>query len=315
MDIAEVKQTLRGPMIPVITNLNHDLSVDHEAIRENVRYVVDRGIVRGQGVLLAVGAGGDFPMLSVRQRKQAARTIVAAAAGQTPVVVGTQDTNPAVSVELARWAEGIGAYGIQVSPPYYFSPSEADIEATFRAIHDATDTLALMVYNTWWEGVDMSLDFIDHLATALPRVASLKWSTARRGGAYMRGVARFADRLAVVDNHGMQVMSHMLGGTGYITHLATVWPEHDLAVWQLLEAGDYAAAQRKITAVNWKWYSFRVTMGRRTGGESATVKAALELCGRPGGPALLPSRALDAAEREELRRLLLDIGVPTVQGA
>ncbi len=36
INIDEVKRLLRGPMIPVITNLNNDLSVDHGAIRENV---------------------------------------------------------------------------------------------------------------------------------------------------------------------------------------------------------------------------------------------------------------------------------------
>jgi len=44
------------------------------------------------------------------------------------------------------------------------------------------------------------------------------------------------------------------------------------------------------------------------------VKAALELCGRPGGPSRLPSRALTVAERTELRELLLRIGVPSVVG-
>ena len=58
VDIAKAKERFRGPMIPVITNLNEDLSVDHGAIHENVRYVVDRGIICGSGVLLAVGAGG-----------------------------------------------------------------------------------------------------------------------------------------------------------------------------------------------------------------------------------------------------------------
>ena len=57
MQITDVKETLRGPMIPVITNLNNDLTIDQSAIRDNVRYVVDRGIVTGHGVLLAVGAG------------------------------------------------------------------------------------------------------------------------------------------------------------------------------------------------------------------------------------------------------------------
>lgn len=311
MDIDEVKRTLRGPMIPVITNLKEDLSVDHAAIRENVRYIVERGVVRGHGVLLAVGAGGDFPVLSVQERKATARTIVEAAAGETPVLVGAQDTDPAVSIALARWAEAIGAYGIQLAPTYYYEPSDEDIAKLFQAVHDATERVAIMIYNTWWEGYDMSLEQVECLA-ALPRCVSLKWSTPGGAGTYVRGVARFADRVAVVDNQGLWVMTHLLGGTGVITHLATVWPEHDLAVWKLLEAGDYRAAQERITTVNWPWLEFREKMARRTGSESPTVKAALELCGRPGGPTRLPSRALSANEHAELRELLQRIGVPGV---
>ena len=108
MNIADVKQTLRGPLIPVITNLKDDLSIDHDAIRKNVEYVVERGIVKGQGVLLAVGAGGDFPILSVAERKSVAKTIQDAAAGRTPVLVGAQDTNVNVMVEMAKWADEIG---------------------------------------------------------------------------------------------------------------------------------------------------------------------------------------------------------------
>ena len=34
MNLDVVKQTLRGPMIPVMTNLNGDLSIDHAAITD-----------------------------------------------------------------------------------------------------------------------------------------------------------------------------------------------------------------------------------------------------------------------------------------
>ena len=165
MDIREVKQILCGPMIPVITHLKADLSVDPVAIEAEVNYLVEHGIRSGQGVLLAVGAGGDF---------------------------------------------------------------------------------------------------------------------------------------------------NMLGGTGFITHLATIWPEHDIAVWKLLETGDYVAAQQKIMAVNWLWGEFRAKMARRTSGESPPVKAALDLVGRYGGPSRLPSRSLTQAEREELRQLLLQMGVVAI---
>ena len=310
MPVEEVKRTLRGPMIPVITNFNEDLSVDHAAIRENVGCVLERGIARGRGVLLALGAGGDFPMLSVAERREVARTIVDSA-GDVPVLVGAQDTNPQVSIEMARWGEEIGAYGIQLGPSYYYESSDEDCLRLFEAVHEATSHLAIMIYNTFWEGYNMSLDQVARLAE-LPRCVALKWSQPE-SNPYLHGVARFSDQLAVVDNQGMQVMNHLLGGTGYITHLCTIWPEHDLAVWNLLEAGDYASAQRKLTSTNWPWVEFRAKVWRRTGAESPVVKAALEICGRPGGPSRLPTRSLDGAERAELRELLLRLEVPDVK--
>ena len=58
--------------------------------------------------------------------------------------------------------------------------------------------------------------------------------TALKGSAFAQGLAPKPLDILV------------LGGTGFITHLATVWPEHDISVWQLLQAGDYRAAQQKI---------------------------------------------------------------------
>jgi dihydrodipicolinate synthase/N-acetylneuraminate lyase len=246
------------------------------------------------------------------ERKSAAEAIVDAAAGEVPVLVGAQGANINVVVEMAQWAEQIGAYGIQVSPGYYYASSDEDCLRVFQAVHDGTENIAIMIYNTHWEGYNMSLDQLAQLAE-LPRCAALKWSTSQGSGVYLRGVARFADRLAVVDNQGLQVMNHLMGGTGYITHLATIWPEHDLETWRLLEAGDYRAAQQRISEVNWPWGDFRSKMWKRTGAESPVVKAALELCGRPGGPSRLPTRSLTDEERAELRELLACIGVPDLK--
>ena len=311
MTPADARRTICGPLIPVITHYRDDLSVAHDAIRENVEYVVDRGVRTGSGVLLAAGAGGDFPMLTLAERKAVSETVVRAAGGRTPVLVGAQDTNPAVSVELARFAEDIGAWGIQLAPGFYYESSPDDAYRLFEAVHEATGTLGIMIYNTYWEGYDMTLDDVERLA-ALPRCAALKWSTARGVGEYQRGVERFRDRLAVIDNYGLQGLTHMLGGRGYITHLCTVWPEHDLEVFRLLEAGDYVTAQERLRTVNGPWYEFRGRMWRRTGAESPVVNAALELTGRKGGPSRLPTRRLDESEREELRTLLAEIGVPGV---
>jgi dihydrodipicolinate synthase/N-acetylneuraminate lyase len=311
MNTAEVKATLRGPMVPILTHYKNDLSIDHAAIRENVGTIVGRGVVHGSGVLLAAGAGGDFPMLTLDERKQVAKTVVEAAAGRTPVVVGAQDTSVANSIALARWAEEIGAYAIQLSPAYYYAANEETAWRVFESVHETTKSIVIMAYNTHWEGYDMPPDLVGRLAE-LPRCRSLKWSTPA-GRDYERGVARFASSMAVVDNQGMYVMNHMLGGTGFISHLCTIWPEHELATWKLLEARDYTAAQKSITEITWVWNEQYGKLCGTTGAEGPGVKAALELCGRPGGPSRLPMRSANDEERTALRAALRRMGVPGVK--
>ena len=108
---ANGQEVVVGPQIPVITNLKDDLTLDLDGIRVNVDYLIEHGMVTGKGVLLAAGAGGDFDILTQDERKQVARTIVETADGRVPVIVGVQDSNPNVSIELAEYAESIGAYG------------------------------------------------------------------------------------------------------------------------------------------------------------------------------------------------------------
>ncbi len=311
MDVAAVKEVLCGPMIPVITNLKDDLSIDVDSIKFNVNYVIEHGIVTGQGVLLAVGAGGDFNMLTLAERQVAAQAIVEAANDRAPVIVGAQDTSVRNMIAMAQFAEGIGAYGIQISTPYYYPPSNEDALAVYNAVHDATSSIAIMAYNTHWHDYDFPFDVLDQLCE-LERIVSLKWSRPDNGTPYLKGVDRYADRLAIVDNAGMIIMNAMLGGTGFITHLATVWPENDVEIYRKLRAGDWLGAHEQIVRTLWPWREFRGKMSRVTSGEAPPVRAALELVGRPGGPSQLPSRSLNAEERAELRQLLADIGAPVV---
>ncbi len=306
------REVIVGPQIPVITNLKEDLSLDLEAIRFNVNFLVEHGMVTGKGVLLAVGAGGDFDVLNLEERKAAARAIVEAADGRVPVIVGIQDSNPRVSVELAHYAEALGAYGIQMSPPYYHGPSNEDVLQLYRRIHDATTRVGIMIYNTWWHNYNISFEVMDELLN-LERVVAIKWSHPGSPLDYSQGVKRYAHRLAIVDNAFMCVLTHLLGGHGFITHMATVWPEHELGIWELAQEGKYQEAIEIHSTDNYSWVDLRIKFGSRTSGESPIVKAALELTGRPAGPSRSPSRDLVPEERNELRRLLQDLGVPNVK--
>ena len=108
-------------------------------------------------------------------------------------------------------------------------------------------------------------------------------------------------------------IARMLGGIGFITHLATIWPEHDVALFRLMQEGRYTEALDGFRRVNWQWDAFRARIWKRSGGESNVVKAALEIVGRPGGPNRPPTRGFSDDERRELADILRRIGVPDVR--
>ncbi|MBQ42988.1 MAG: hypothetical protein CME15_11050, partial [Gemmatimonadetes bacterium] len=79
MDVQQAKAVFRGPMVSVATPFTPDFELDLEALRTNIRFMVERGVRQGQGVLLVAAAGGEFPMLSLEERKEVTRVSVEAA--------------------------------------------------------------------------------------------------------------------------------------------------------------------------------------------------------------------------------------------
>jgi len=308
---SDVHKILCGPMIPVVTHYNRDLSLDLAGLKDNLQYLMQHGIRNGSGCFLIGGAGGDFPMLSVSERTTLARTAAEASGGRVPIVLCAQATDERVTLEIARVAEDIGACAIQLSPPYYYHPSDEDVLRLFQKVSGVLKKCGIMVYNTFWEGYNLPFEVLDELVR-LEHVVSLKWSTPDGSSDFMRGVERYGQQIAIIDNAGMWPLTSMLGGSGFITHLATVWPEHDLQIYALTQAGEYKKAMDSMRTVNWPWEQFRGIIGGRTSGEAPVVKCALELCGRRGGPTRPPSRDLTEEERSDLRRVLAKIGAPVV---
>jgi len=248
-------------------------------------------------------------MLSVSERTALARAAAEVLGGQVPIVLCAQATDERVILEIAHVADDIGACAVQLSAPFYYHPSDEDVLRLFRKVNDVLKKSGIMVYNTFWEGYNLPFEVIDQLVD-LEHTVALKWATPEGAAVFERGVAQWAERIAVVDNTGVWPLTAMLGGSAFISNLAAIWPEHDLHVYALTQAGEYKKAMDLMRAVNWPWEEFRWKIARRTSGEGQVVKCALELCGRRGGPSRPPARELMENERAELRGILTHIGAP-----
>lgn len=316
--LRDVKAKVRGVALPLLTFYQDNGEVDHPGMAAYVRQMVADGLVEGKGVILAVASGGDFPSLEIAERMAAAQTIIDAANGSVPCFLSVQESHLTDTIKLAKYAEQIGYYGIQVSVPYYWTTSDGDAIAWFEAVHNATSKVIISFYNTPWESYDAPVPVLKEVAQ-LERVRVLKWYTDRAPMTFRwaQTITELRDEYAIIDNTLQPVFNHMMGGTAFISHLASVWPANQLELFNKMESGDLMGALKMQETGLTPWYDFRIKAGGWTSGEAPPVKAALVMSGRVNstGPMRAPSRELSPELLKDLRALLVKIGVPGVKPA
>lgn len=308
MDVLEVRKRICGPLAPVLTVFREqDLELDVDAIRENVDQQIRRGMTSGNGVLLAAGAGGDFPLLSFEERKTVIQAVAEAAAGRATVLGCVQSPLTAEAIALAEWCQQVGCYGVQLSPTWYYPPNEKQVYAHFKAVAQSVD-ICIMVYHTPWLDSHIPIDLFEQLWADFDNVRACKWAALSEAET-MEGYVALSAKYAMVNNGPGLPQAVLLGASGFVTHLANVWPEHEVRLWQTFAAGDYAGATRDFLRVNWPWRALRVWAHTDVaGGESLLVKPAAEMTGFHGGPSRPPMMDLDAAQRARVRTVLEQIG-------
>jgi len=114
------------------TPFDDDGRLDIPGASKLARWLVDNG---NDGLVVS-GTTGEAPTLSDEEKRdlwQAVREAVS-----VPVIANTGTASTAHSVELTKMAADVGADGALVVTPYYNRPSQAGIEAHFRAVARAT---------------------------------------------------------------------------------------------------------------------------------------------------------------------------------
>ena len=310
--IEKAREWLVGPMVAVATPFKEDYSLDLDALRDNIRFMIDGGVRTGNGTLLVGGAGGEHPAMNVDERKAVMDVSMEAADGEVPVATSVQHTDTRVTVDLAQHASTAGLQGVQLGPTYYYVPTESDVSRLFELVASESEVM-LMIYHTHWEGLTMGIDLLRELAD-MPTVGALKWSAPTQDY-YEEGLREFSQKLSIIDNAGQHVLSHQLGARGFITHLSGFWPKYTSDIWRLLEAQDYEGAEQLLEKFKYPWLAWREKVAGITGGEGPFIKAAMEEVGLRVGPPRPPSSRAPESALSEFRELLKRAGTPMVAEA
>ncbi len=289
---------LHGTHTVLVTPFTPDgAAVDLPALERLVAFQIENGV---EG-LIPLGSTGEFLSISRDERTAITETVIRAAAGRVPVLIGTGAEDTREAVALAREADKLGADGVLVIPPFYSVPTEDELYVHYKAIADAIG-IPIMVYNNpATANVDLTPVILARLST-IEGCRYVKESTL--------DVTRVRDILAACDGR-MAVFagvlgyeSAWLGATGWVAVCSNVAPRLSAGMFRAAAAGDRAASlplyRRLMPLLPW------VGGPRYVSG----TKAALRLIGLDMGPPRPPRLSLPACDLPALEAALQGIRAP-----
>lgn len=290
--VDRAKRLLRGAVVPLISVFRaKDRTLDEETTAANVQWILDKGAREGNSVFLAAGSGGDFPMMSLAERKKVIEIVCKTTAGRVPVIASAQSNDIRESIELCQFCEEAGVVGVQLSGPYYYDGRPEDALAWMKEVARHTQ-IGFLVYNNWYTGYNMPLDLIEQMLD-IPNSIGIKWSSPDFE-TFANGVRRFRARAAIIDNNlsvtSFNPIAHMLGATAFVSQLLHFYPERAWQVWDLMEAGHYVEAQKAYDEFMVPYLALTRQVEAGTSGEGVFVRAAMATIGLPVGVSRLPSR-------------------------
>lgn len=223
---------------PALVTPMKDGEVDEDALRALVSRVIEGGVAG----LVPCGTTGESVTLSDEEHRKVVRATVEEAAGRVPVIAGAGTVSTRHSIHLAKQAKEAGADGLLLVCPYYNRPTQAGLEANFRAILAAVPLPAMLYNIPGRTGIDLSVETLARLAD-VPEIVAIKEAT----GNVMRSqqiLSQLGDRFAVLSgDDGLTVPVLSIGGQGVVSVTANAFPKETCEVVNLWQKGEAAAAR------------------------------------------------------------------------
>jgi 4-hydroxy-tetrahydrodipicolinate synthase len=291
--------TFRGSYSVTVTPFTADRSaIDVDALRQFVDWQVESGV---PGVIV-LGTTGEYLTVSDEERALIVETAVKQVAGRAHVLVGTMNAHTPNAVRYSKQAEELGADGLMVLPPYYYTPTDDEIWRYYRAVSEAVSVPIMLYNNPVTANVDMSAALVARLTRDFENIRYIKESSQDLGR--VRDVIEATDGVMNVYAGERPVDSFLLGAVGYVNPYGN-YVINSHRIWDLLTAGRLAEA-RSLQQIIDK-IDHIIAAGHPTYGHQCYSKALAAAAGHPVGDDREPLTTfaeLGDEGRERLRRIL-----------
>jgi len=295
-----------GIYAPTLTAFNADESLNEKGTRAFVRHLLAGG-VHG---LAPMGSAGEFFALTDEERMQVMDWILDEVNGQVPVYAGTGHYSTRTTIKLSQHALKNGADGILIMPPYLLRPPKQDVLDHFRRVREAVP-LPIMIYDVpILAGVEVTPQEI-HVLAKEDVIRSVKWSHVEVSRIHDTRLLCGPDFAVFVGIDIIAMEGLSAGADGYISGLPMMVPRLARQLFEEIhDQRDLAAGrvlwERLLPLVRFEYRALTSDAGQPHW--LAVCREAADLRGIPVGASRLPLRPLPGELREELRKLLEDLG-------
>jgi len=292
---------LNGIFVPHVTPFTREGELDLKALRACARFWLE-SVVSG---LVPCGSNGEAPYLSRQERIKVIETVVDEVNGKIPVVAGTGSMSTKETTTFTKDAKDLGADAALIVTPFYFKPTNREMQEHYRTISEAVD-LPIVVYNVpKFTGFSLETAFIHQLVSENEKIIGLKDSSGNIG-AITEIIRLVGDKISVLAGTAdVALPTFLLEGKGAIIAVANVFPKLCSQLYETFKNGKYEEAktlQKRISFAN------EVLVKRYN--QLSAIKEALRLQGLPGGYPRKPALPLDGEEKKAVQNLLKIINEP-----
>ncbi|WCZ34771.1 MULTISPECIES: 4-hydroxy-tetrahydrodipicolinate synthase [Corynebacterium] len=283
--------------VAMVTPFDSDGELDVVAGRDLAAHLVEQGI----DALVLAGTTGESPTTTDEEKVALLKAVREEVGNKAHIIAGAGSNDTRHAAAMAKSAAEAGADGLLVVTPYYSKPSQAGVEAHFRAVAEATDLPVCLYDIPGRSGIPIDSGTIRKLA----EVDTIQAVKDAKGD--------FLEASTLIQETGLAWYSGddplnlpwlAVGATGMISVVGHAAPKALRELVTTYENGDLARA-REINANTLN------VLARQQGalGGVTFAKAALRLQGIEVGDPRLPVAAATDEQVERLREEMTQAGV------
>ena len=290
---------LEGIYAAMVTPLNRKLKVDGNGLK----YEVDFLIANRVHGLVILGSVGEFPYITVEEKKRIIDIVVEQTKGRVPVIVCTSSMGTDEVILLSKYAKDSGADGLMVTLPVYYPLSDEDIFNHYYTISKAVNLPILLYDFPSLTHLDMSPELISRLSS-IENVVGIKVTAAAEKAEEILKTVKKQSFSVFTGTSFLLLRVLQMGGVGVIDPIPCIAPRDVISIYESFKIGN----MEKAAQLQQKLYKLMPVLAVSV--QPPLVKEAMHQLGHPIEPYVKrPLPQITREQKEMVRKSLLDIGL------